>query len=297
MMLFMPYEIELGMNFIEILKNGMRPEGIKETTEVFKKVFKGKAQVIEGVLHIKNHNYWFETFLNSIPDTEGKTIEISCVSHNITEKKQNNKELLNSLREKEVLLKEVHHRVKNNLQVVSSILNLQTSHIKDEKVLSVLDESQNRIKSMSLIHENLYQTNDFAFVNFTEYIKNLVKNLIHSYRVYDIKINYEFDFKDIKLDLDHAIPCGLIVNEIVSNTLKYAFVGRSEGTVFLSIKKEKNKFYLEIGDDGIGLPKEIDIENTETLGLQLVCSLVEQINGTMKLKEGKGTRYLIIFES
>jgi len=297
MMLFMPYEIELGMSFVNVLKHAMKPEGIKETTEVFKKVFKGKSQVIEGALNIKNYNYWFETFLNPIPDTEGNIIEISCVSHNITEKKENNKEILNSLREKEVLLKEVHHRVKNNLQVVSSILNLQTSHITDEKILSVLDESQNRIKSMSLIHENLYQTNDFASVNFSEYIKNLIKNLIHSYQVYDIKINFLFDFKDIKLDLDHAIPCGLIVNEIVSNTLKYAFAGRTEGTIFLSIKKEKHTFYLEIGDDGIGLPKDIDIENTETLGLQLVCSLVEQINGTLKLKDEKGTRYLIIFES
>ena len=297
MMLFLPFELEAGINFIDVLKHAMRPEGIKETTETFKKVFKGKSQVIEGALNIKNYNYWFETFLNPIPDTEGNIIEISCVSHNVTEKKENNKEILNSLREKEVLLKEVHHRVKNNLQVISSILNLQSSHIKDEKVLSVLDESQNRIKSMSLIHENLYQTNDFASVNFSEYIKNLVKNLIHSYQVYDIKINLIFDFKDIKLDLDHAIPCGLIVNEIVSNTLKYAFIGRKEGSIFLSIKKQKNTYYLEIGDDGIGLPNGIDIENTETLGLQLVCSLVEQINGTLKLKDEKGTRYLIIFES
>lgn len=297
MMLFMPFEIGSGTNFIDILEHAMRPEGIKETTEIFKKVFKGKSQVIEGTLNIKNYNYWFETFLNPIPGTEGNIIEISCVSHNVTEKKENNKKILNSLREKEVLLKEVHHRVKNNLQVVSSILNLQLSHIKDEKVLSVLDESQNRIKSMSLIHENLYQTNDFASVNFSEYIKNLVKNLIHSYQVYDIKINLIFDFKDIKLDLDHAIPCGLIVNEIVSNTLKYAFVGRAEGSIFLSIKTQKNTYYLEIGDDGIGLPNGIDIENTETLGLQLVCSLVEQINGTLKLKDENGTRYLIIFES
>lgn len=297
MMLFLPFELEAGVNFIDVLEHAMKPEDIVETADVFKKVFKGKSQVIEGALNIKNYNYWFETFLNPIPDTEGNIIEISCVSHNITEKKENNKEILNSLREKEVLLKEVHHRVKNNLQVVSSILNLQTSHITDEKILSVLDESQNRIKSMSLIHENLYQTNDFASVNFSEYIKNLIKNLIHSYQVYDIKINLLFDFKDIKLDLDHAIPCGLIVNEIISNTLKYAFAGRTEGTIFLSIKKEKNMFYLEIGDDGIGLPKDIDIENTETLGLQLVCSLVEQINGTLKLKDEKGTRYLIIFES
>src|SRR5690606_5239784 len=201
-----------------------------------------------------------------------------------------------SLKEKEILLKEVHHRVKNNLQVISSILNLQSSYIEDENTLNILRESQNRIKSMSFIHESLYQTKNFSSINFSDYIVNLTKNLVHSYQITSGNIEFDYEVEKLDLELDQAIPCGLIVNELVSNSLKYAFPNEAKGRLKLKLSEKKDLIYLGIEDNGIGLPKDFDHENTNTLGLQLVMTLVEQLDGNMELKSQKGTNYLITFE-
>jgi two-component sensor histidine kinase len=200
------------------------------------------------------------------------------------------------VKEKEVLLKEVHHRVKNNLQVISSILNLQTSYVKDKETADLLKECQNRIKTMAYIHESLYQTKDFLHINFSEYIINLVKNLFYSYDANQQKIKTIFDVDTIFLNLDTSIPCGLIVNELVSNALKYAFTDGSGGCVTIKIKKTKdNTIEMVIADNGIGIPESVDYKNTETLGLQLVSILSEQINGKVTLSRTKGTTFKINF--
>jgi PAS domain S-box-containing protein len=258
-----------------------------------KEAFKGRPQHFEiRIADKKGKIHWREIYLN--PIYSGKKIkEISGIGHDITEKKEAEERIRQSLKEKEVLLKEVHHRVKNNLQVISSILNLQSSYVKDQKTLQILKESQNRIKSMSFIHESLYQTTDFTSINFSDYVRNLSQNLIQSYSGFENKIELRLDIDDVFLNLDMAIPCGLIINELVSNSLKYAFPQKAKGQIFISVKKQKEKISLIISDNGVGLSKKIDYRNTQSLGLQLVVTLVEQVEGTIKMETGKGTRFAI----
>lgn len=269
-----------------------------QITKGYEHAFNGYAQEFEGPIFGSGKSNWFETFLNPIRLDSGEIEEISCMAHDITEKKIAENDLINSLKEKEVLLKEVHHRVKNNLQVISSILNLQSSYVRDEGTLQILRESQNRIKSMSFIHESLYQTKMFSSVNFSEYIYNLSKNLVHSYQVFGDLVDLEFTLGDIHLNLDQSIPCGLIVNELVSNALKYAFEKGQKGMIWIGLEEKDNEVLLLVRDNGKGLPEGFDHNTTETLGLQLVATLVEQLEGTMQLESapGKGTKYLITFD-
>jgi PAS domain S-box-containing protein len=220
-----------------------------------------------------------------------------AVFDDITDRKQHERELEESIKEKEVLLKEVHHRVKNNMQVISSILNLQSSYIDDETALSILRESQDRIKSMSFVHESLYQSKTLSEVNFSEYIKNIASNLFHSYGRPEGGIALQFELEELFLNLDTSIPCGLIINEVVSNSLKYAFEGKEKGIIKIEFSKlSDGKLKLIIGDDGIGLPSNFDIENAETLGLQLVTTLVTQVSGELEIKTNKGTQFSIVFK-
>jgi len=240
---------------------------------------------------------WYEIFLNPIYDENKKVVEISGIGHDITEKIKANERIQQSLQEKEVLLKEVHHRVKNNLQVISSILNLQSSYVKDQNTLNILKESQNRIKSMAYIHESLYQTKDFSSINFSEYVVNLSQNLIQTYSDSYIKIKLNLDIQKIFLNLDLAIPSGLVINEIVSNSIKYAFVdNKAENIITIKMYLEEQNLKLIIADNGVGLPDHIDFRNTESLGLQLVITLIDQLNGNIQIENKKGTQYTIIFK-
>jgi len=260
--------------------------------------FRGEPQYFDiSFLDSEGTENWREIYLNPILASDGSVIEVSGISHDVTEKKISEERIRLSLQEKEVLLKEVHHRVKNNLQVISSILNLQSSYVKEEGTLQILKESQNRIKSMAFIHESLYQTKDFSSINFTEYIINLSQNLIHSYSNFDNEVKLNLDIQDVFLNLDLAIPCGLIINEIVSNALKYAFDEKTEGgEISIKMSLDKDDLVLKIGDNGKGLPKNIDYRNTESLGLQLVVTLTDQLSGTIELNSEKGTNYTIIFK-
>lgn len=260
--------------------------------------FTGKEQFFEVQFKNKrNKPVWMEIHLSpiSLDGKEKEVFEVSSIAQDITEKKLYEEKIESSLKEKEVLLQEVHHRVKNNLQVISSILNLQTSYIDDERVVNILKESQNRIKSMAFIHESLYQANDFSKINFSEYVKNLASNLVYSYRTGHEKINLSLKLKPLTLPLDTAIPCGLIINELVSNALKYAFPGETRGTVEIQLYLKNNKVHLEVSDDGTGLPEGIDYKNTASLGLQLVVTLVEQLSATIRLGKTKGTKFVIEF--
>ena len=210
--------------------------------------------------------------------------------------KQAEENLKENIHQKEILLKEVHHRVKNNLQVISSILNLQRGYIQDEGTLNIVRECQDRIKSMAFIHENLYQSVDLAEINFPEYLQNLCNNLKYSYMTPDRNISLDFDFEDISLSLDSAIPCGLIVNELVSNCFKYAFKDSKRGDIKISLAKKNNKTILIVHDSGIGLPKDLNIETNDSLGLQLVLTLVDQIDGKIKYEYTNGSKFTINFK-
>ncbi len=217
------------------------------------------------------------------------------VARDIAERKKAEKQIKQSLKEKEVLLKEIHHRVKNNLQIVSSLLNLQQSSIEGEKTLEVFKESQNRIKSMALIHEKLYQSEDLTKIDFPEYIRSLVYYLFKSYAVDYASITHIINVEEVFFDIDISIPCGLIINELISNSLKYAFPDGRKGEIKIDLYTEGEKSILKISDNGIGLPEGVNFKNTETLGLRLVNILVNQIDGKMELNNTNGTSFKIEF--
>jgi len=264
----------------------------------YDEAFKGKQ--VEFISERTNRNgikIIRQMILYPIKDNDNNVLEISGIGFDITENKKNEERITQSLKEKEVLLKEVHHRVKNNMQVISSILNLQSSYVKDTYALNLLKECQNRIKSMAFIHESLYQTKNFEAVNFSEYITTLTKNLVHTYSINSKKIKLILTLDKLFLNLDSSIPCGLIINEIVSNSLKYAFPDNRDGIIFVTLKVDNNNVRIEAGDNGIGIPSHIDVKHTETLGLQLVDTLVEQINGTLTLDRNRGTKFIIEFKN
>jgi PAS domain S-box-containing protein len=290
-------EVSIGSNFLEILRKNLREDAYEELCDYFNGAFIGEKQQFEGRIFGRDETkMWMETFFSPIYGEDNMIKEISCMSYNVTDKKIIEQKMQESINEKEILLQEVHHRVKNNLQVISSILNLQSSYVKDENSLSILRESQNRIKSMSFIHESLYQTKDFSGIEFGGYILSLANNLVHSYslEVGLVKLTTEFD--DMYLSLDQAIPCGLIANELISNSLKYAFDKGQHGELFVSAKHKDSKVTLIISDNGKGLPEGFDYENSDSLGLQLVYTLKDQLDASIQVFTKKGTKYLITFD-
>lgn len=290
-------DVGIGDDFVKGIAPHAAPKRMDDLRSFFNKAFKGKKQQFEGILYSKDGSKrWMQVFLNPIFRDDQGIHEISCLSYEITDKKEIQEQMLESIHEKEVLLQEVHHRVKNNLQVISSILNLQSSYVKDENSLNILRESQNRIKSMSFIHESLYQTRDFSKIEFGSYILSLTNSLIHSYSIGAGRIELKTKFQKVHLSLDQAIPCGLIVNELVSNALKYAFPDHQDGIITMELKEKSGKIYLSIGDNGIGLPKDLDVENSDSLGLQLVYTLAEQLDSHVELQDQKGTKFLITFD-
>jgi PAS domain S-box-containing protein len=213
----------------------------------------------------------------------------------ITEAKKAQEKITKALEEKNILLKEIHHRVKNNLQIISSLLSLQEVYVQENaKALSVLKESRNRVLSMATIHEMLYQSEDISGINFSNYIERLTTTLFHSYHNTNIpKINVD----QIYLNIDTSIPLGLIISELVSNSLKYAFPDDKTGDISVYLHSHDEEYELVISDDGIGFPENLDFRNVEsTLGLKLINSLVNQLDGSIELDSSHGTKYTIRFK-
>lgn len=206
-------------------------------------------------------------------------------------------ELKEALSEKEILLKEVHHRVKNNFQVISSLLRLQSDTIQDPKLYNLFKETRHRIRSMSLVHERLYASTGLTRIDFYEYVETLVKALFQSYGIQsDQFITYQIEMKDIQFGIDHTIACGMIINELVSNALKYAFVGRETGNILIRVKKSDNLYQLVVKDDGVGMPVLIELKEAETLGLQLVVTLVDELHGSITVNRDCGTEFIVEFQ-
>lgn len=235
-----------------------------------------------------------------IPGT--KNILVSLLD--VTQRIKAEAEIKKSLKEKETLLKEIHHRVKNNLTVISSLLNLQSRYIKDKDDLMMFKESQSRAKSMALIHQRLYDSSDLKRIDFGDYIKTLANEMFHTYITDSNRIKLNLNVEDMMLDINTAIPLGLILNELLTNSMKYAFpqseISKLEGTkmgnIDIGLYKTKNGYVLSVVDDGIGFPENINLENTDSLGLQLINSLTNQINGKIQLKRDNGTSFKIEFE-
>ena len=227
----------------------------------------------------------------------GNISYILGIASDITDQKIAANEIESSLKEKNLLLQEIHHRVKNNMQIISSLLNLQTQYVDEKEAINVLMESQNRVKSMAMIHEKLYLSNDLTNVNFVDYIQSLVLNLFYSYNTEDTWIKPILEIENVCLNMETAVPCGLIISELVSNSLKYAFPNERKGEILVSLKSVDDKYELIIRDNGVGLPEEIDFNNLETLGLLLVNNLTEQIDGELTIKRSPETEFKIILKN
>jgi PAS domain S-box-containing protein len=239
---------------------------------------------------------WVNVQVTTIEEEDNVSF-VLIIASDITESKQFEDELKNSIREKEILLQEIHHRVKNNMQIISSLLNIQARYVDDNETVNVLKESQNRVKSMAMIHEKLYQSKNFNKIYFADYIESLVWDLFYSYSIEKGTIKPVLEIDDVKLNIETSVPCGLIIVELVSNSLKYAFPDKHKGELKVSLKSKGNYYVLTISDNGVGIPENVDVKNTDSLGLRLVNSLTDQIDGEIELKTSShGTEFKITFQ-
>lgn len=237
-----------------------------------------------------------EIGLNPIATEQGVMILASVVD--ITERHRAQEKLESALHEKTVLLNELHHRVKNNLQVIASLLNLQASHAGDPRLQAVLNESQSRVKAMALTHQLLYERKDYSRIDLGEYLERLVQLLISSYRAgsQHIALQCRHPPAPLYLDLERAIPCGLVVNELVTNAFKHAFPDRRNGEIVIELQAGgEGEIVLVVADNGVGLPADFDLQTVKSLGLQLVPLLVDQLGGRLAINRDGGTRFLLAF--
>jgi two-component system, sensor histidine kinase PdtaS len=227
-------------------------------------------------------------------DDQGKT-NCKITISDISRLKQAEEKIKKSLEENQVLLKEVYHRIKNNLATIVGLLNLQLSQIKDPQSHSAFIETKDRIHSMALVHQQLYQSEDLTNINFKEYIKNLVTDLFHASQI-SKNVKLQFELEEVTLSLDTAIPCGLILNELVTNVFKHAFPNNQKGTTQIIMRLHKDNIYeLIVKDDGIGIPKNINIEKADSLGLKLIYMLTKQLDGELKINSKNGSEFSIQF--
>ncbi len=227
-----------------------------------------------------------------IPGTKQSVVSML----DITERKRAEEAVQASLREKDILLREIHHRVKNNMQIISSLFNLQAGHIQDESARRMLKDGQMRIRSMALVHEKLYQSRDLSKIDFADYLRSLSDHLFQLFRAEAGRIRLELRLEPVHLSVNAAVPCGLLINELVSNSLTHAFPEGREGTVTIELHRRGAEIVeLRVADDGVGLPDGLDFRSTESLGLQIVTLLVDQLDGTIDLERGKGAAFTIAF--
>ncbi len=264
---------------------------------------KGKVTRIIGLSHDVTSLKQMESEIRSLNKAlekrvEERTAELrwanEALKEEISQRIDAEKKLRRLLDEKVLLLKEVHHRVKNNLQIIISLLNLQSRYITDKKTLAAIRESQNRIMAMAMVHEKLYRTADLSRIDLGDYIRFLGESLFRFYGARARKITLKTDIPEIFVDINAAIPFGLIMNELVSNSLKYAFPEEKGGEIAVSIRKENHTLTVQCSDNGVGMPAHLDWRNTQSLGLRLVNSLVEQLSGTIELDRSAGTRFSLV---
>jgi len=248
-------------------------------------------QKIIGVVTLVSH------LPKKIPDKDRDFFEIIAgMLAIVIERKLAIRNITKALKEKELMLKEIHHRVKNNMQVISSLINLQAGRIEDQDYKNMFDEIRDRIRSMALVHEQLYRSRDLAYINLKDYITQLTGRLMRSYSIAPGKIELKIDANDLYIGIDKAVPCGLITNELISNALKYAFPDDMKGHINIKLDKDDNgKLLLNIKDNGIGLTQDFNLQNADSLGLELVIMLVEQIDGSLDITGDEGTEVTIIF--
>jgi PAS domain S-box-containing protein len=284
----------LGRPFMDLVA----PENLPELTDRFRRAVAGEAispHVWTEMIRKDGSRVPIELSMANLV-LDGYIIGRVGVARDITDRQHAEEQIRASLQEKEVLLKEIHHRVKNNLQIISSLLNLQSQYINDQSALQMFIDSRNRVKSMALIHEILFRSRDITRIDFAEYIKTISVQIFRSYGACSKNIDLDVQVKDIMLDVDTAIPCGLIVTELVSNSLKHAFVDGRVGSINVKLfANDSNTLTLIVKDNGIGLPHHIDLHHVDSLGLKLVGALVNQLVGKVEIDSTFGTTFMITF--
>ena len=269
-------------------------DGIKESLNAIESVF--GTEVEHRIIRKDGKIRYMNVHIRVIHPNKNQSAYVYGSVQDITNRKITEEKLKESIKEKEMLLKEIHHRVKNNLMIISSLLNLQSRYIKDEASKDIFKESQNRARSMALIHERLYQATDLKRIDFGDYIRTLSNELFRIYAggfgLIELKINVE----DIFLDINTAIPLGLIVNELITNSLTHAFPEGKRGKINVNFHPKDDHYEFTVNDNGIGFPKDIDFQNTDSLGLQIINSLTDQIDGKIKLDRTTGTEFKILFK-
>ena len=288
------------MSFKDFINKYVHPEDAAFIVEGLEKSIKSKKShfgpVIEHrIVRADGEIQYLVINMDVVPLTKNQSSHIYGSVQDISNRKMIEEKLQETIEEKEMLLKEIHHRVKNNLMIISSLLNLQSRYIKDQDSKDIFKESQHRAESMAIIHEKLYQSNNFKRINFKDYIDSLSKSLLNTYVTDSNNIKLEIDAAPIFLNINTAIPLGLTVNELITNSLKHAFPDGNSGTINLNIHQKDDHYELIIKDDGIGFPVDLDYENSESLGLMIVNSLVNQIDANISLLNDNGAEFKICF--
>ncbi len=238
-------------------------------------------------IHVEISSHLFR--LNTEP-------HVLSIARDITERKKAEEQIQKNLKEKEVLLREIHHRVKNNMQVISSLLNIQSKRIEDKRAAEALQNTRKRVQSMALVHDRLYKSEDLASIDFSQYIEQISTHLFSCYRGKMERVKIKKDIKNVFIDINKAVPLGLIVNELISNSLEHAFPDKRKGEIQVKFHRKDSGYELQISDSGVGFPKDLDFLKATSMGMQLVTSLVEQIDGDIQLSRENGTSFRITFQ-
>ena len=281
---------------------GITPDDINKNADEVLNRFKElkllyKSHESEGEVFLGDPvNKWIQAQITPIYDDEDIFQGHLLIIQDINKRKKLEDELKKSVEEKDLMMKEIHHRVKNNFMIIQSLLQLQSRHIDDEDVLEIFKESQNRIKSMAFIHQRLYQHDNLKKINFGDYPETLASDIFKSYVSNPDQITLDIDTADVTLDIDTAIPLGLVLNELISNSLKYAFPDGRSGKLMVKSYLKGNEYSLIVSDNGIGLPEGLDYEKSDSLGLKLIYSLSDQIGAEVKVDTTNGTKFEITFD-
>ena len=285
---------------------GARPSTLvgRQVREVIREVFEETGEWLDeddGAVELRKDGAdgerCYEVRVSPTRHRLGSSYGRLMVFRDVTERAVAEERIRNSLAEKEVLLKEIHHRVKNNLQVISSLLKMQSRHVDDPAIKGLLEESQSRVKAMALIHERLYRSSDLRRIDFARYVEELGRDLLRSYSG-GRRARIETDVCDVRLSLGVAIPCALIISELITNALKHAFPDGEDGTICISlVAAGEDTHVLAVEDDGVGLPEGFDIAGSESLGLRIVQTLARQIAGEVRAVSAQGTRFEITFKT
>lgn len=267
--------------------------------EFIKRGLEGRPIRIKGiqyVSHVGKKESFRDYYGIPIKDGRGETVKLLCLVEEVTQRRRLEEQVVADLRDKEALLNEIHHRAKNNMRLVNSVLDLRAANIRDEEALRLIREGKHQIKSIMMVYEKIYQDGDLAKIDFSGYVADLAEKLFDMYKVDRSAVGYKLGIGDIKLGADQAIPCALIINEAVSNALKYAFPKKKGGTIEISLKSGgSDSFELVVKDNGVGFADTLNINTANSLGLRLMNTLVEEMGGYLNISDEKGIKVRVQF--